>query len=461
MLASVLAATVLLQAPASPTTERAVILPVRSATSSPEVRAALPGIERALADALGRHASFHVISRSEVAAMVGRAAQAQLEGCDAESCVAEIADALGADLSVVTVLDVTPGLWSLQTSLIQRKTASLVRRAGVKARSLDALMASLDVVGRQLAQGSRVSADDPRLAQRLGTDAATADALRARLHEQPDVDLSETWTDLVIERNRESDVLAALQGALLTVGGLGMCLAGGVQGMTACVYTYSTVLPGNVEAVGLPLYTGTAFVLLPAPCWISALATLPMALVVAAVDAADRGRLPVSRDGCCRDEERIREAEAPGWGRRLAPVLATAGGLLALLTPVVFVVTWLGPLAYDYATVSLAKEGFGQEASTLHEAGWTLPEEYLFNDAPIAPSGVVPLTHLGLLGATVLLPFVVVALTAAVLLMLTDTVPLVDEPPPRQVSPGASATTGARPAGSAPTENAAPAPPAP
>ena len=57
-----------------------------------DLKAAASGVERSLIEALARHAPFHVISRSEMVAVAGQAMQNQLMGCDAEGCMAEIAD---------------------------------------------------------------------------------------------------------------------------------------------------------------------------------------------------------------------------------------------------------------------------------------------------------------------------------------------------------------------------------
>ncbi|MEW5855349.1 MAG: hypothetical protein AB2A00_41630 [Myxococcota bacterium] len=324
MTSSALLTTLLLLAQApqpAADTARAVVLPLQlPATASSEVKAAAPGIERALTDRLARHAGFKVLSRADLQAALGKEAQAQLSGCDAESCLAEVADALGAELAVSSRLVVEPGLWSFSVSLLDRRAARALRRAGVKARSLDALMASLDQIARQLAQGSRISAEDPELVKRLGTTEAGTRLLRERLA-GGDADLATEWTRIIVEHNQEGEVLAFLEGAAVLASGAQLLVGGFLHGFLMAQWLFA-----SAEAGGPPPVASALVVLVPIPFLVGSLGALAFAGVLALVDMQDLGRLPVARHGCCRDEEVVRDAAEPGWGRKVAPFLAGLGG---------------------------------------------------------------------------------------------------------------------------------------
>ena len=155
-------------APNGALVRKAVMMPARvGGTPSQEDTASLRGVERALAEALARHGNLHILTQTEIAALLSQEQQSQLLGCEAESCMAEIADALGAEVTVLTQVDVTPGLWSLRCALVDRRSALTLRRAAVKARDLDGLLQSVDVVARQLGSGVLHTLEDPRLAARL------------------------------------------------------------------------------------------------------------------------------------------------------------------------------------------------------------------------------------------------------------------------------------------------------
>ncbi|MEW5851765.1 MAG: hypothetical protein AB2A00_23450 [Myxococcota bacterium] len=328
---------------------RVVVLPPRlAADARTEVRSAAPGVERSLAESLAKHSGFHVVSRLEIAAMLGSAAREQLMGCDAESCVAEVADALNADYVVTSQLGLAQGVWSFQAALVQRKTASALRRAGVKSRALDGLISSVDAVARQLASGSRVAADAEDLQRRLGTNDAGVRELRSRLAETPDADLTAVWTDVVVERNRESDRVALLESGLLTAAAGTSILAGALFGTLYGIHVATTFRFGDPATVGstettsaappdgpylFPLPLVILMLVLPVPIYTLSALLVAAAGGVALWDALDRGRVRVARNGCCRDEERVQAAQRPGVGRRVAPYLTGTAGACALLSP--------------------------------------------------------------------------------------------------------------------------------
>ncbi|MEW5852174.1 MAG: hypothetical protein AB2A00_25520 [Myxococcota bacterium] len=339
---------VLAQAPTESTTpvtaeRRAALLPVGLPPQpSTELLRASRAVERALAEGLARHSDLKVLRRAEVEALAQQAAQAQLTGCDDESCLARLADALDVDVVLRSQLGLQDGVWDLRVVMLERKTAQASRRTGTQGRSLDALLAGVDGVARELAQGTQFSLQDPRLAERLGAERDVVTGFQASA--KVDQPLSRSWTDHVIAMNRESEGLAVLEGALLLAGGVALAL-GAVLNAPLSTVANTAVYDG--APVG---YTRTAptegtytFPVVLTALWLGGsllvvaggLMFFAAAGVVALVDGLDLGRRSVSREGCCREEERIREAARPGVGRTVAPVLALGGAAAMLLTAVV------------------------------------------------------------------------------------------------------------------------------
>ena len=305
-----------------------IVLPVRMAAGvSSEHRHVARALELLLGQALTRHSGQQVVTQAEVGAMLGTAAADQLNGCDAEACLAEAADAMGAQQALVTRVDVAPGLWLLQASIVNRAAAEVVRRAQIRARSLGSLLDSVDLLARQLCSGARLVADAPDLAERLGTPPAGAEELRTALAQNPQADAVTAWTDLMVTHNRESETLAFAQGALALAGGALVFVATVAHGL---VQTVHVLRPAPDHSPVLTLVPG---LLLPA------LALLGLGMVAGALvaltawDLSDVGRIPVRLTGCCRQEDRVRAAAAPGWGRKAGPMLALAGAAVALISP--------------------------------------------------------------------------------------------------------------------------------
>jgi hypothetical protein len=317
---------------------RAVVAPLRlGPDASSDATGARDLVEHTLADALARHATFQLLTRADVAALLGKAAQQQLSGCDAEGCLAEVADALDADLLVAGSFTVTPGLWNLQVSLIQRRTAAVVRRAGVRSRTLESLLASVDLVARQLCGSGAVDLKDPNLVARLGTTPQGARELEAAAQHNPQQDATRTWSDVIIGHNRESRTLALAQGGLLLVSGLSFLLAVVIN--AALVYAVGR-LPTLPD--GGPTVAYASSMVVPLPLLLVSVAALGGVLVLLTVDSANPGRLQVDRKGCCRDEELIRDAQEPGVLDRLGPVLAATGTLLGAGAPAAGGLTFMG-----------------------------------------------------------------------------------------------------------------------
>lgn len=336
----------------SETTPRAVMLPLRlPASPAPELLSSAAGVERAIVDALGRHASFHVMTRAEIAAIAGAAAREQLLGCDAESCMTEVADALGAGFIVTASLDRAGGGWNLHASLLDRVHVEAVRRAGVNAVSLDALMSSVDLIARELAGGSSAALDDPELARRLGTDAATAAEFTSSAR-SAGTDVTSGWTRFLIARNAEREWLAFVEGGLLFALG-SLALAGLVLDLLPGSWiALALVVNGPNRADGTPDVAGQRFAF-PAGLLVARLGVLAVMsaawfvllgalAAVSIVDVMNPGAIHVRREGCCRDERQVSAAEKPGWGRRAAPVLAGLGAAAALSFPIVVVISGIG-----------------------------------------------------------------------------------------------------------------------
>jgi hypothetical protein len=428
-------------APNGALVRKAVMMPARvGGTPSQEDTASLRGVERALAEALARHGNLHILTQTEIAALLSQEQQSQLLGCEAESCMAEIADALGAEVTVLTQVDVTPGLWSLRCALVDRRSALTLRRAAVKARDLDGLLQSVDVVARQLGSGVLHTLEDPRLAARLGTSDAGLTQLRAQAA-AADEDVTTRWTELLIQRNRESSALALAQGGLWIAAGLLAVLGGATAAMAYSYFTVATPpAKQDVLTVGLgygygqpltdtggrlrfPWAAAVVAMLAPVPLWLAAVGTGVAALVLGVVDRLNLGRIPVQRSGCCRDEEKIKAATAPTLAQRLAPVAAALGGGVALLgvvsfaacgNPVTQVAALVVPLAVARGLrLLLAPAGVAVPpfpTSTLGPRVSVTPDSYSLAHALLVagfllsvPAVVVPLAALTFLHAILLI----------------------------------------------------------
>jgi len=137
------------------------------------------------------------------------------------------------------------------------------------------------------------------------------------------------------------------------------------------------------------------------------------AAVLGVVDWMDLGRMPVAQEGCCRDEPRLRAAARPGPGRRIAPLLAAAGGVATMTFPVLMMVTTAAlalvvgsAVSYNLVTVPLVP------GPTLSTEAWA----------------TVYLTQM-VIGSTSIVGIFVVglgALAGALLLMSSEYAPVVD-----------------------------------
>ncbi len=316
---------------------RCVVLPVETvAGATADVVDAAAGLEGALGAALARQGGLRIMTRTDIMGLLGEAQQQQLMGCDAQGCLAEVADALGADMILRSTLERQGGLWNFQAVMLDRKSASALRRVALRARGLQQLVASLDELARQLSTGTHVSLEDPTLQSRLGTNAAGVAVLRKELAGKADGDLIGTWTRVIIEHNRESGVLALAQGGVLLAGGLVLAMGGVLFAGTAALHTMATYSRWGTEEQAVrsyPWFTAVLWLMVPVPLVMVALAASGAVATLAVLDLLDRGKVTVSKRGCCRDEHHIQAANKPDWMRQVAPYLAAVGACAALLFP--------------------------------------------------------------------------------------------------------------------------------
>lgn len=327
-------------APAPP--DRAVVLPVTLPDKSPQVLTQLAAaLEGSWSQAIIRHASFGVMTRLELTAMLTAEMRRQLEGCDVEGCLTEIGEALGAPLLVRSRLGMQGPFFLFQAALLDRRTATTVRRASIKAATVDQLLEGLDGAARHLCGAAAINLADANITLKLGTDAATVARLGHAVHQEPDDDATHVWTRFIIQQNREAGWLALLEGALLWgaagVLALSATAAGVAQIAALGSWPRHSVYGATTRRVPAAAFLPHALFLLGAAL-IAPL--LVAALTVALVDRADLGRIPVSRGGCCRDEEDLEQQEQPTTATRLAPLLALGGVVTALLSPMCFLVPY-------------------------------------------------------------------------------------------------------------------------
>ncbi|MBI5494689.1 MAG: hypothetical protein HY904_06635 [Deltaproteobacteria bacterium] len=330
-------------APTVQTKRSVLVLPLTlDEGTSDDVARVAETVERGLARAIERQGTTTVVRSREIRERIGEAAAKQMTGCDELSCLAELAGSLGVDRILQTRLRMRPGVWELRVSVLDRLKADVTLRRELSARSVDALLASLDTLAREVAGGTALVADDPKLAERLGTDAEGADRLRKALAGGA-ANPVQAWTDEVIRANAESEGLAMAEGALIGVGGAAVLATFPLFVVAAVLSSYSTMGSAPPWAGGqMGTHDTYTFPVLLVVAQIVSMGTLlagvpfiAAGVLLLVVDRLDLGRIRVAREGCCRDEPRIRAAAKPGWGRRAAPIVAVVGGAMGLFVPLV------------------------------------------------------------------------------------------------------------------------------
>jgi hypothetical protein len=281
--------------------------------------------------------------------------------------------------------------------------------------------------------GTSISAEDPRLPDRLGTSPEVVAQLKTAMKEKPGADLVDAWTDFIIARNAEREWHAALEGGILLGTGVFMVLYFLTVAPLGLIYSYAQAsdIPSSINVKDTYRYPWLMAVLnhvLWVPLVLGLVAALGSVGALAVVDRLNVGRVPVAKTGCCRDEERIQRAQAPGWGRKIAPYLAAAGAVLAMLSPLASVVFTL-PAGY---IIVLGKV----DLSPLYGPSIQVTERQ-YN-----------LIYAGLIGVTALgyLPILGVAVTAAVgalILIFTEQGPVLDDVKPMRLPAAAAASSSA------------------
>jgi len=347
-------------------TGRMLVLGLRLGADLPkDVTSQARVLENVLGASLSRYSDLAVVGWADVMAKAEAGMRQQLQGCDSESCMTELAQMMDVDELVRIQLNRVDGVLVLDSARLGRSGLTVLSRASVRARAMPNLLASVDQMARQLLGGLKFSVEDPRLAERLGTNAEGVARVRARAASQEESDLSTVWTDLVVESNQESWKLPVLEGGLIAAAGAAVAL--GVVGGAYLLVAHRIGLGlryGPTEVAGQSEWSyrnkdgslsypwmGVVFLLVHGVVTFSAVtALLGGALGVAVYDRMDKGRLAAHIRACCRDEARVRAAAKPTIPERAAPLLALAGGalavtapftLMAVVTPVILLLTAL------------------------------------------------------------------------------------------------------------------------
>jgi len=106
------------------------------------------GVEQSLADQitgivaleLAKTPGFSVISAADVKAMLGLEKAKELMGCEEQSCLAEIAGALGVDLAASGGVTRLGGQYAVQLTLLDMRTARVLKRVREAAGTADGLL---------------------------------------------------------------------------------------------------------------------------------------------------------------------------------------------------------------------------------------------------------------------------------------------------------------------------------
>jgi hypothetical protein len=336
----------------APAETRLVMLGMKLGSGLPdEVLKGARALETELLRSLRRYARSNVLGWAEVTKRVEGARKAQLLGCDSESCLVELAEFLDADELVTTQLNRVEGVLVVDAVRMRRAGLSVLNRTSMRGRGVTNVLASVDLMARELLGGVQLSLEDPKLGERLGTDDLGVKALRARVAAEPRMGLHRAWTDVLVEHNREPWMLPVLEAGLVLAAG---AVAAGSVGVgayllvvhrLALAFRYGPIVVNGQEewhhdnADGRLSYPWFSVVMLVGHALLSVAVTGALvagAAGVAVWDGMNRGRIKAESRACCRDETRIRDASLPSWPERLAPILALAGGALALASPFSF-----------------------------------------------------------------------------------------------------------------------------
>jgi hypothetical protein len=101
-----------------------------------------------------REDGFKVITQSEISAIIGAERQAQLLGCSdaAKSCMAELANALGAELTLVGSIAKLDDVFRVHLKLIRPDTGAVVAEQELDAKGENAVLDALTKAGHKLVE---------------------------------------------------------------------------------------------------------------------------------------------------------------------------------------------------------------------------------------------------------------------------------------------------------------------
>jgi hypothetical protein len=106
-----------------------------------------------VADAL-RKDGFTVITNAEITTLIGQQRQAELTGCNeqSQSCLAELSQALGADLTLTGSVARLDESFEVRLKIVRAMTAKVIAETTVSAKGQTALLPELTAAGHRLAQ---------------------------------------------------------------------------------------------------------------------------------------------------------------------------------------------------------------------------------------------------------------------------------------------------------------------
>lgn len=346
----------------------AAVLPITFRAGGLSTPAMMTVLTTALTTHLGAAGRYQVLSADEVATLLQVESNRQELGSLDGDAVQEIAAALGARFAVIgEVVPLGVGLmWT--TSIVERASGAAVQRVSVRASRAEAFLAQArDVALRLSGRPAELDVDSANARRRFGF-LRKADFREFVTYRENNRHLtaSEALTAFISERNRESPRLALAEVAAFgTAAGL-VSVAFFVStlsfGARALVPAYGLALGGSVVALGI---LGAAVV------------SGVVGLGLVAWDARDVGYVTLRANGCCRDDDAIRDDESRDEGLRaaaLAVVFAAPASMAAnVVLGAVAGVILLG-IGGMVATAPVAfPKGLGQETLLLAEVGAAYP----------------------------------------------------------------------------------------
>jgi hypothetical protein len=115
-----------------------------TSVEGPEVDpVALEGLASSLITGLDR---YQVVSHADVVAMVGQAEQAQLLGCDDETCLAEIGAAMGAPFLFTSSVGKVGDLYVVSAALVDNARARTLARQSISVSNPDRIVDAMRAV---------------------------------------------------------------------------------------------------------------------------------------------------------------------------------------------------------------------------------------------------------------------------------------------------------------------------